>query len=138
MTTLTAKVLFSGEASGPVLCLDAPLSFWGGFDPATGDILDKNHPQQGRCIAGKVLVLPATRGSGGTPGGIAEAIRKGTAPAAIIMREADTNVMIGAAVAHKLYGLRCPVLEICGRDYETVANATSAVLTETGQVTVKD
>ena len=78
MARLQARVLYDGTAAGRVLWLDEPLSFWGGFDPATGVIIDANHPQNGECLKDRILVLPATRGSGGTPGGVAEAIRLGT------------------------------------------------------------
>ena len=118
-----ARILFDGMAEADVMRLDAPLSFWGGFDPATGVIIDNHHPQKGQCIKNKVLVMPATRGSGGTPGGVAEAIRNGSGPAAVIMGEGDVNVMVGAAVAQQLYGLTCPILEVTGPDYETVASA---------------
>ncbi len=134
MARLQAKVLHPGAAEGEVLWLDEPLSFWGGFDPATGLILDSNHPQSGRCITDKVLVLPATRGSGGTPGGVAEAIRLGTAPNAIIMAVADANVTIGAAVAEKLYGLTCPVLEVSQSAFTSLQHAENISLTPDGQI----
>lgn len=118
-----ARTLFDGKAESEVMRLDAPLSFWGSFDPLTGIILDNNHPQKGQSLKGKVLVMPATRGSGGTPGGLAEAIRNGSGPVAVIMGEGDVNVMVGAAVAQQIYGLTCPILEVAGADYESVASA---------------
>ncbi|MEM9472137.1 MAG: DUF126 domain-containing protein [Pseudomonadota bacterium] len=134
MAELQARVLYPGAAEGPVLWLDEPLSFWGGFDPATGIIVDNNHPQSGVCITDTILVLPATRGSGGTPGGVAEAIRLGTGPKAIIMATADANVMIGAAVAEKLYGLTCPVLEISQSAFTSLQHAENMSLTPDGQM----
>ncbi len=136
MAELQATVLYPGAAEGPVLWLDEPLSFWGGFDPATGVIVDNNHPQSGVCIKDTVLVLPATRGSGGTPGGVAEAIRLGTAPKAIIMVTADANVMIGAAVAEKLYGLICPVLQLSGDAFASLQHAGHVRVTPAGQIAV--
>lgn len=135
MAEFQARVLFEGAAEGPVLWLDEPLSFWGGFDPATGIIIDNNHPQNGLCLKGKVLVLPATRGSGGTPGGVSEAIRLGTGPKAIIMATGDANVMIGAAVAKKLYGRICPVLELSGDAFASLQHAERVSITPAGQVT---
>lgn len=129
-----ARILFDGTAEADVMRLDAPLSFWGGFDPATGVIIDNNHPQKGQCIKNKVLVMPATRGSGGTPGGVAEAIRNGSGPAAVIMGEGDVNVMVGAAVAQQLYGLTCPILEVTGPDYETVASARRLRISNGGNI----
>ncbi len=131
-----SRVLFEGEASGDVLRLDEPLSFWGGFDPMTGIILDNNHPQRGVCLQGRILVLPASRGSGTTPGALAEAIRNGSGPAAIIMGEGDVNVMVGAAVALRLYGIACPVLEVSGADYDTLASARTAMVCRDGTVEI--
>ncbi|MGH2659261.1 MAG: aconitase X swivel domain-containing protein, partial [Actinomycetota bacterium] len=53
---------------------------------------------------------PSGRGSSSSPSVLAEAIRAGTAPAAIVMREADPIVALGAIVARELYGTRVPVV----------------------------
>ena len=109
---LSAQVLNRGEARGEAMVLDEPLSFWGGFDPRTGTIVDRHHPQQGSCVAGRFLILPESRGSAGTPGGIAEAIRCGVGPVGIVLGKADVNVAVGAMVAAALYGVDVPVLVI--------------------------
>jgi predicted aconitase with swiveling domain len=100
----------AGEAAGEVLVLEEPLSFWGGIDPASGDIIDVHHPQRGSNIAGKVLVMPGGRGSSSSSSVLAEAIRAGTAPAAIVLREPDPIVALGAIVARELYGVTVPVV----------------------------
>lgn len=69
------KVLNEGCASGDVLVLDEPLSFWGGYDPQTGTIIDQQHPQVGATMTGKIVVMPGTRGSSGTPGVLGESLR---------------------------------------------------------------
>ncbi len=107
-----AEVLNPGEAAAQAMVLDEPLSFWGGFDAQTGVIVDQHHPQKGSCVAGRFLVLPESRGSAGTPAGIAEAIRQGVGPAAIALGRADVNVAVGAMVAAALYGVEIPVLVI--------------------------
>lgn len=106
---IRARLLTEGAAEGPVLSLDEPLSFWGAFEPRSGVILDVHHPQRGSCVKDTVLVMTETRGSGSAPGAIAEAIRLGTAPVAIILAEADINLAVGAEVAATLYGRRCVV-----------------------------
>ena len=58
------SALHPGTAAGKVLRLADPLSFWGGFDPQDGRILDRSHPDVGRRIAATVLALPGSRGSG--------------------------------------------------------------------------
>ena len=108
-------ILHAGMAQGPVLLLDEPLSFWGAFDPRSGIIIDIHHPQRGQNLKGKILMMLESRGSGSAPGGLAEAIRLGTAPAAIILVQPDINLAIGAAVAETLYGKSCPVLALSQR-----------------------
>jgi predicted aconitase with swiveling domain len=107
-----ARVLNPGTACGEAMLLDEALSFWGGFDAGSGTIVDQHHPQCGACVAGRILILPASRGSAGTPAGIAEAIRAGVGPAAIVLGTADVNVAVGAMVAAALYGVHVPVVVI--------------------------
>ena len=66
------KNLHAGDVEGAVLLLAEPLSFWGGFDPRTGVIVDIHHPQRGESLSGKILLMVETRGSGSAPGNLAE------------------------------------------------------------------
>lgn len=100
----------AGDASGPALVLDEPLSFWGGVDPATGDIVDVHHPQVGANVAGRVLIMPSGRGSSSSSSVLAESIRAGTAPVAIVLFEPDPILALGAIVARELYGRMIPVV----------------------------
>jgi uncharacterized protein len=118
---IAARTLHKGAAEGEVLALSAPLSFWGAFDPRTGVIIDIHHPQRGECISGRILMMRETRGSGTAPGGMAEAIRLGTAPAAVILIKPDINLAIGAMVAQALYGRSCPVISVSSDDYGKLA-----------------
>jgi hypothetical protein len=92
------------------LVLEEPLSLWGGVDPASGEIIDVHHPQRGANVAGRVLVMPSGRGSSSSASVLAEAVRAGTAPAAIVLGEADLILSIGSAVAEELYGRRVAVV----------------------------
>jgi predicted aconitase with swiveling domain len=105
-----ARTLVAGTAVGRALVLDEPLSFWGGIDPATGDIVDARHPQHGQNVAGRILVMPSGRGSSSSSSVLAEAIRASTAPAAIVLGEADPILALGAIVARELYGKATPVV----------------------------
>ena len=102
------------------LVLDEPLSLWGGVDPANGEIIDAHHPQRGANVRGRVLVMPAGRGSSSSASVLAEAVRAGTAPAAILLGEPDLIVAIGAAVAKELYGVRIPVVVLGRAEYEAI------------------
>lgn len=100
---LMGDILVSGEpASGQPLILSAPISFWGGVNPATGDIIDARHPQRGQNIAGKVLGLPGTIGSSSASSVLLELVRNGRAPAAILMPEADAILLLGLIVAKEM------------------------------------
>jgi predicted aconitase with swiveling domain len=118
-----AVTLVPGVAAGPILKLDEPLSFWGGLDLATGTIIDRLHPQAGANMAGRVLMMPAGRGSSSGSATLAEALRLDHGPAAILMLERDAIVVVGAMVAAELYNLACPIALADGRDWEALAAA---------------
>jgi len=132
---IRARILHGGAAQGEVLALDAPLSFWGAFDPRTGEIIDIHHPQKGVRIAGAILMMRETRGSGTAPGGMAEAIRLGTAPAAVILIKPDINLAIGALVAEVLYGKTCPVLSLDEESYAGLAVEQALAVRADGTIT---
>ena len=109
---MSARSLVHGRVAGPVLRLDDPLSFWGGFDSATGKVIDRFHPQHGACLSGAILLMERGRGSSSGASVLAEAIRLGTAPAAIILLDPDAIIATGALVAQMLYAIDCPVVAI--------------------------
>lgn len=101
--------------------LDEPLSFWGGLDPDTGEIVDRRHPQCGRRVSGAVLAMPSGRGSSSSSSIFVEAVRSGTAPAAIVLRHADPIVALGALVAVELYGTAVPVVVVPEGEYAALS-----------------
>ena len=107
---LRGRALVAGEASGPALVLEAPLSLWGGMDPHTGRLSDHHHPQLGATLTGRVLVMPSGRGSSSSSSVLAEAIRLGTAPVAILLAQPDEILVLGALVAEYLYERTCPIV----------------------------
>lgn len=120
--SIAAQVLIPGRASGTALVLDDTLSFWGGFDPALGEIIDVHHPQFGQRVGGSILFIPESRGSAGTPGGIAETLRNGSGPGAFVLGERDVNIGVGTLVANRLYALEIPVLAIALADMTQIRN----------------
>jgi predicted aconitase with swiveling domain len=109
---IEGRVLVPGEARGEALVLDEPLSFWGGLDPVTGRIVEVGHPQHGAVVTGRILVMPSGRGSSSSATVLAEAIRLGTGPAGIVLRERDDIVVVGALVAAELYGIVVPIVVV--------------------------
>lgn len=105
-----ATVIVTGQGSGAPLLLSEPLSFWGGYDSSQGRILDARHPQFGIGLAGHVMLMERSKGSSSSSSVLAEAIRNGTGPAAIIMRERDLIIGLGCIVASELYQAHVPVV----------------------------
>ena len=114
------RTLVAGTAVGEALVLDEPLSLWGGLDPGTGRVIDVRHPQHGAVVGGRVLVLPSGRGSSSSSSVLAEAIRRGTAPVAIVLAEPDPILALGSIVARELYGIAVPVVVLEHRDYASI------------------
>ena len=108
--------LVEGAATGPLLILEEPLSFWGGVDLTTGKLTDVTHPQNGCSLSGHLMIAERTKGSTAGPGALLELIRNGNGPAAILMYEPDP-APIAAAMAAELIGLApLPVALISRRD----------------------
>lgn len=95
---LAGRGISKGVGEGQVLVSNAPISFLSGVDPDTGIVVEKGHPLEGRCIAGMVLAFD--HGKGSTVGSyILYALsRNGHAPAAIVNREAEPIIAVGAII----------------------------------------
>lgn len=130
------EVLHAGEATGDVLVLDAPLSFWGGVHESTGAVIDVHHPQHGAVVTGRVLVMPAGRGSSSSSSVLAEVIRNGAGPAALVLRERDPILALGAQVAAELYGHAVPVVVLESDAYARVAGSARVRLSASDAGTV--
>ena len=109
---INGRPLVAGEARGQLLISHEPLSFWGGYDPESGEIIDRRHPLSGQLANGRVLALPGSRGSSTTTAVMLESIRAQVAPAAIIVSQADDFFALAAIVADELYGRSIPVVQI--------------------------
>jgi predicted aconitase with swiveling domain len=120
MDETTTRVLAAGSARAEAIVLEDPLSFWGGVDPDTETVVDRRHPQAGAVLTGRVVVMPFGRGSSSSSTVLAEAIRLGTAPAAIVLLEPDPILALGAAVARELYGRSLPVVVIPPDDFQRI------------------
>jgi len=126
---VTARVLVAGEAEGPLLRLRAPISFWGGVDPASGCVADPRHPDYGRSLAGSVLLVPEAVGSSSSSAIMLELLRGDVAPAAVIMGRADAILALGVVVARELGYAPIPVLEA---SVESLAELTEGTRVRVG------
>ena len=55
---LKGRAIFEGKAEGPSLVSSSPMSFYGGVNPDTGEIVENGHELNGQSVKGKVLVFP--------------------------------------------------------------------------------
>jgi uncharacterized protein len=134
IVTAACEPLVAGAAAGPALVLTEPLSFWGGFDVAVGRIIERRHPQHGAHVTGSVLVMPGGRGSSSSSSVIAEAVRAGTAPAAIVLAVRDPIIALGALVAQELYGVTMPVLWLAGEAYAQLRTGDAVAIAPDGRI----
>ncbi len=96
---LKGRIIFKGVAEGEALTTTQPISFYGGVDPETSEILEKGHELQGKQIRDKILVFP--NGKGSTVGSytLYRLKKGGVAPAGIINRDCETVVAVGAIIS---------------------------------------
>lgn len=121
-----AHAIVTGQGRGAPLLLAEPLSFWGGYDAQQGHIVEAGHPQHGARLAGRVMLMERAKGSSSSSSVLAEAIRNGTGPAAIVMRERDLIVGLGCIVASELYGHHVPVVVVDEPTWRALADLGSA------------
>jgi predicted aconitase with swiveling domain len=96
---LKGRIISKGTAQEQALVTSMPISFYGGVDPNTGEVLEKRHELQGKSVKGKILVFP--NGKGSTVGSytLYRLKKNGMAPAGIINRECETVVAVGAIIS---------------------------------------
>jgi len=128
------RVLIEGEGEGALLRLTAPLSFWGGVDPKTGQVSDPRHPQHGMSVAGTVLALVEPRGSSSSSAIMLELIARGLAPAALLLGEVDAILTLGIVVAREMGHATLPALEVTPADIAGLPEGRRKVATD-GSIT---
>jgi len=96
---LKGRIILKGKAKEKALVTSQPISFYGGVDPNTGEVIEKGHELQGKSVKGKILVFP--NGKGSTVGSytLYRLKKNGAAPAGIINKECETVVAVGAIIS---------------------------------------
>ncbi len=88
-----------GIATGEALVTSQGISFYGGVDPETGVVVEKNHELEGQAITGKILVFPSGKGSTVGSYVIYQLTKTGKGPVAIINQETETIVAVGCIIS---------------------------------------
>jgi predicted aconitase with swiveling domain len=121
---LAGRPLTRGRKTGEVLRSEVPLSFWGGVG-ADGVVVDAHHPLRGRSLAGRVLVMVSGRGSSSSSSVLAELLRTGKGPVAIVLARPDPIIALGAIVADELYSIATPVVVVPEADLALVTGSVT-------------
>lgn len=106
MSRYNGRTLVKGNekhAVCPVISSEVGLSFWGGIDEKTGIVIDHSHPLFGQSVAGSILCLPSGRGSCTASQVMLELILNKKAPKALILRDRDGLVSVGALIAQSIF-----------------------------------
>ena len=96
---MQGRKIFKGKIVGEALVTGDDISFYGGCDPETGEIVEKGHHLEGKSVSGKILVFPSGKGS--TVGSyVLYALKKAEkAPLAIVNKIMDPVVAVGCIIS---------------------------------------
>ena len=133
---IQGKAFISGTANGLALATNEPLSFWGGYDWKTGEIIDRRHPLSGMIAKDKILVIPFTRGSSTTTAVLLEAIHAKTAPKAIITTATDFFFALASVVADELYQMPIPLIAVSENDFSQIKTGDEIEFDKNGLIKV--
>lgn len=96
---LTGRVIYAGQTSGQALVTTMGISFYGGVDPETGQIVESGHELESCSVAGRVLVFPTGKGSTVGSYTLYRLKLAGLAPAAILNAECETITAVGCIIS---------------------------------------
>lgn len=122
------RLISKGKATGEALTTSQAISFYGGVDPNTGEVIEKGHELQGRSVTNKILVFP--NGKGSTVGSytLYRMKKNGTAPAGIINKDCETIVAVGAIISEIPCVDKIDISQIKTGDTVRIENETVTIL----------
>ena len=121
-----AIIYVQNDVDSDIVICDEGLSFWGGVDPNTGVIIDTHHPNCGEKLSGKIVLMPTSRGSCSGSGVLLQLAQNGNAPAALIFRETEDVLTLGAMIAERLFDKNIAVLRLVPKIYNLLSEEKSA------------
>ncbi|KAK0663753.1 Uncharacterized protein DIS24_g1119 [Lasiodiplodia hormozganensis] len=122
--TVHGTAYVSGNASGEVVASDVELSFWGGVDPQTGEVIDRHHPLSGKSLKDAILVIPGGRGSCSGSGVMLQLLLNDMGPRAILFERREDILTLGVVVAEELFGKSIPVITLSSTDFRSALSAS--------------
>ncbi|KAG5746718.1 hypothetical protein H9Q70_010584 [Fusarium xylarioides] len=113
----TGTAYVQGQATAKLLASDLELSFWGGVDPQTSEIIDRHHPSSGKQLQNTILAIPGGRGSCTGSGVMLELLLNGKAPEAIIFERREDILTLGVMIAEEVFSQSIPVVVLNKEDF---------------------
>ncbi|KAJ5524470.1 hypothetical protein N7494_011120 [Penicillium frequentans] len=127
-----------GEASGKLVASDLELSFWGGVNPRTSEIIDRHHPLSGHHLEGSILAIPGGRGSCTGSTVMLELLLCDKAPKALVFERREDILTLGVIVAEEIFGKAIPVVALDPKAFrELIKSNGRLVYVADGQVSTK-
>jgi len=108
---LEGRAVSGGVARARAVVTSEPFMFSHGLDPAAGVVVDRDHELYGCSIKGSAFVFPYGVGSTSAGMWLLETIRRGNAPAALVLEEIDAVLATGAIFAELFFGHRLPIVD---------------------------
>ncbi|MGE5605549.1 MAG: DUF126 domain-containing protein [Bacteroidota bacterium] len=126
--TLKGRKIVDGKVQGEALVTKDPISFMGSINPKTGFVIERGHELEGKCLKGKILVFPCSKGSTGGSYMLYDLVKNGVGPLGIVNIEAESVVVIGAIVADLPMVDKIDISKIETGDYITM-DASQGIVT---------
>jgi uncharacterized protein len=99
MTVFKGRSIAGGRVAGESLVTRQGISFFGGVDPESGQVVERGHELEGQSVAGRILVFPSGKGSTVGSYTLYRLKKNGAAPLAIINAECETITAVGCIIS---------------------------------------
>ncbi|KAF5021562.1 hypothetical protein F66182_6391 [Fusarium sp. NRRL 66182] len=126
--TWTGITYVQGKASGKLLASNLELSFWGGVDPPTSQVIDRHHPLSGQHLQDTILAIPGGRGSCTGSGVMLELLLNGKAPKAIIFERREDILTLGVMIGEEVFNQSIPVIAVTKQDFGKILHLNGQVI----------
>jgi predicted aconitase with swiveling domain len=100
MKRIKSRPISKGVEKGKLLVSSESISFLGGINPETGEVIDRNHELKGCNIKDKILFIPGGKGSTVGSYVIFQLKKNNVAPKAIICLNAEPIIATGAIISN--------------------------------------
>ncbi|RAK99323.1 DUF521-domain-containing protein [Aspergillus ibericus CBS 121593] len=121
-----------GQASGRLMASPLELSFWGGVDPQTGQVIDQHHPLRGQFLQDRILAIPGGRGSCSGSGVMLELLLNNKGPGAVLFERREDILTLGVMIAEEIFKKAIPVVVLNPGDFPQLLRLDGKLMSVVG------